>query len=61
MTTRARPRFRVRVGSMPAWTPSGYGWWYETLDTSRPEGRQTVVSGIRPAWRDALDAGLGWA
>jgi hypothetical protein len=52
------PRYRVRVKGAPAATGTGYGWWYELLDMSRPEGSRIVVLATRWTWRQAVRDGI---
>lgn len=50
-------RFRLRVGASRAYTPTGWGWWYEVHDTAKPEGHRILWSGMRYSWHAALQDG----
>jgi hypothetical protein len=52
------PRFRVRVKGDRAATATGYGWWYEVLDMSRPEGSRVVSLTTCWSWRQAVRDGI---
>ena len=56
MTTRADPRFRLRVHSYPH-PDLGWAWWYEVLDMAEPEESRVKITGLRPDWRSTLAVG----
>lgn len=50
-------QLRLKVGALPAHTPSGWGWWYEVHDMSRPVGQLIRSSGLRYTWAEAMRDG----